>query len=369
MNTFFQRMNEDANIHSCADLFIQPGCHSIYGVGGSVKTSFAARAVMAVGKPALIIVPSKEQETAWQTDLQFFAADLPVYTFPLGDRAVFSTTAKSMERTARQMEVLAALCSHAFCAVVATIEEAAQFIAAPEHVNAAAFNVSAGQDYERETLLRRLADDGYERVDMVERRGHFSVRGDIIDVFAVNYEQPLRLEFFGDTLESLRFFDASSQKSLDKTDTVRILPFAIDGDKDKEHTILDYLDEGVIIWDEPNRCRENLKKFLKESADYKEWLCSWRSLSGSGRKGTQIVLSLMAQSVPDMMIDSSASFSAKAMASFQKQFDLLHDELSHWQESGDAILFTRQPPSDCDAEKLVCPERIFRFCIRRDDTP
>lgn len=339
MNTFFQRMNEDANIHSCADLFIQPGCHSIYGVGGSVKTSFAARAVMAMGKPALIIVPSKEQETAWQTDLQFFAADLPVYTFPLGDRAVFSTTAKSMERTARQMEVLAALCSHAFCAVVATIEEAAQFIAAPEHVNAAAFNVSAGQDYERETLLRRLADDGYERVDMVERRGHFSVRGDIIDVFAVNYEQPLRLEFFGDTLESLRFFDASSQKSLDKTDTVRILPFAIDGDKDKEHTILDYLDEGVIIWDEPNRCRENLKKFLKESADYKEWLCSWRSLSGAGRKRTQIVLSLMAQSVPDMMIDSSASFSAKAMASFQKQFDLLHDELSHWQESGDAILF------------------------------
>lgn len=161
MNTFFQRMNDDANIQSSADLFIQPGCHSIYGVGGSVKTSFASRAIMAAGKPALIIVPSKEQETAWQTDLQFFAPELPVYTFPLGDRAVFSTTAKSMERTARQMEVLAALCSHAFCAVVATIEESAQPVTAPEHVNAAAFDLSAGQDYERDTLLRRLSEDGY----------------------------------------------------------------------------------------------------------------------------------------------------------------------------------------------------------------
>ena len=339
MNTFFQRMNDDANIQSSADLFIQPGCHSIYGVGGSVKTSFASRAIMAAGKPALIIVPSKEQETAWQTDLQFFAPELPVYTFPLGDRAVFSTTAKSMERTARQMEVLAALCSHAFCAVVATIEESAQPVTAPEHVNAAAFDLSAGQDYERDTLLRRLSEDGYERVDLVERRGHFSVRGDIIDVFAVNYEQPLRLEFFGDTLESLRFFDAASQKSLDKTETVRILPFALDQSGDKEHTVLDYMTDGIIIWDEPNRSRENLKKFLKESADYKDWLCSWRSLASAQRPGTQIVLSLLAQSVPDMMMDTSSSFSAKAMASFQKQFDLLHDELLHWLESGDAVLF------------------------------
>ena len=61
------------------------------------------------------------------------------------------------------------------------------------------------QDYERDTLLRQLSEDGYERMDLVERRGHFSVRGDIIDVFAVNYEQPMRLEFFGDTLEKLRF--------------------------------------------------------------------------------------------------------------------------------------------------------------------
>ena len=339
MNTVFKRLTNDANITACRNCFTQPGCHSIYGVGGSAKSAFTAKAIEETGRAILLIVPAKEQEAAWQTDLAFFAPALRLYSYPLVDQALFSTTAKSMERASRQMEALAALRTHTPCVVIASIEEAAQYITAPENIDAAAIDFACQEDYDRELLLQRLVEDGYERVDFVERRGHFSVRGDIIDVFAVNYEQPVRLEFFGDTLDSLRFFDVRNQKSLEKADTIRILPIVMQEQKDKDYTVLDYLEDGVILWDEPNRCRENLKKILKESSDYKGWLAPWRTLCSTQRPGTQVVLSLMAQSVPDMLIDTSASFSTKSMASFQKQFDLLHDELSHWLANDDAILF------------------------------
>lgn len=374
--TIFKWMNGDANLTACAHVFQEPGCHSVYGVGSSVKGALVGRALSELRNAALIIVPSREQLTAWQTDLSFFLPDTRLFDFPLVDRALFTTTARSLDRSARQMEVLTALRGGSDCIVVATIEEAAQYIVAPAAVDQAVLALTTGKEYDRDWLLKHIAESGYERVDLVERRGHFSVRGDIIDIYAVNSEQPLRLEFFGDTLESLRYFSADSQKSLESVASIRILPFALAQDDKMEYTLLSYFEGGLIIWDEPKRCRENLNKSRRESEEYKKWLQTWRSLAGEKRAGTQVVLSLMAQSVPDMYIDTSASFSAKTMASFQKQFDLLGDELVHWQNSQYTVVFVigdRQRRSslngwlkqhgfegqDYDQQKELPPGRIY----------
>lgn len=338
MDTFFSRMDNDANIRTSKALFSQMGCHSVYGLGGSVKTAFVACNVVERHVSTLIIVPNKEALQNWKMDLAFFAPAVPIYDFPLMDRAVFTTAAKSMDRSARAMEALVALRQDRPCIVTLTAEEAAQFILSPHSLDEGAISLGVDDDVNRTNLVERLVAGGYERVDMVERRGHFSVRGDIIDIFAVNYEQPLRLAFFGDVLESLRAFDVLSQKSSEELDHVRILPYAMDEGKKETTTILDYMAGGVIIWDEPNRCREGMKKVLKESPEYKSWLAPWKDLVASREDTTQIVLSLMAQSVPDMVIQSSASFSAKVMASFQKQFELLRDELHHWQDFDNAIV-------------------------------
>jgi transcription-repair coupling factor (superfamily II helicase) len=124
-------MNGDANLTACAHVFQEPGCHSVYGVGSSVKGALVGRALSELRNAALIIVPSREQLTAWQTDLSFFLPDTRLFDFPLVDRALFTTTARSLDRSARQMEVLTALRGGSDCIVVATIEEAAQYIVAP----------------------------------------------------------------------------------------------------------------------------------------------------------------------------------------------------------------------------------------------
>jgi len=75
--------------------------------------------------------------------------------------------------------------------------------------------VTAGQEVDLEEVTRRLADAAYLRTDLVEKRGDFAVRGGILDVFPPTEEHPLRLEFWGDTVEEIRYFKVADQRSLE----------------------------------------------------------------------------------------------------------------------------------------------------------
>ncbi len=78
--------------------------------------------------------------------------------------------------------------------------------------------VRKGDQLALEDLVRRLAATGYERMDLVERRGQFAVRGGIVDVFAPTAAHPLRVEFFGDEVEELRWFSVADQRSTGQAD-------------------------------------------------------------------------------------------------------------------------------------------------------
>jgi transcription-repair coupling factor (superfamily II helicase) len=82
----------------------------------------------------------------------------------------------------------------------------------------------AGQELAREALLEHLVQWGYQNVPLVEERGDFSVRGGIVDLFSPGYARPLRLEFNGDVLESIRQFSPSSQRSEQPLEDALLLP-------------------------------------------------------------------------------------------------------------------------------------------------
>ena len=125
-----------------------------------------------------------------------------------------------------------------------------------------------------------------------------------------------------------------------KTDSVRILPFALAYDKDDEKTtLLDYGNNGIIIWDEGNRIKEELKKSFSESTERKNEAAKWRSLAGEKRTAVQLVLSLLAQSVSELETDETVSITSKTVAGFRKEFTLLKDELGHWRERDYRIIF------------------------------
>ncbi len=88
----------------------------------------------------------------------------------------------------------------------------------------ACFALEVGENIERDILIRSLLRLGYQRVSLVDVPGEFSVRGGIVDIFSTAYDHPLRIEFLGDTLESVRTFDPSTQESIQRLPNVWILP-------------------------------------------------------------------------------------------------------------------------------------------------
>ena len=340
MERLFQWLEQDAALKEASSSYENGKIYGVYGLGGSAKSAYAAHVLAKTDKNAVIVVPTTEQVNGWLTDLQYFSPQLRVYTYPLVQHTVFTTTTKSLELAAKQMEALTALRGSRQAVVVATAEEAAQFVTAPQKIDDAVLSFKVGEDYERESILSGLVSGGYERSDLVDRRGLFSVRGDIIDIYPLNEKEPIRLEFFGDTLENIRYFNEQTQKSSIKTDSVRILPFALAYDKDDEKTtLLDYGNNGIIIWDEGNRIKEELKKSFSESIERKNEAAKWRSLAGEKRTAVQLVLSLLAQSVSELETDETVSITSKTVAGFRKEFTLLKDELGHWRERDYRIIF------------------------------
>ena len=340
MERLFQWLEQDEALKEASSAYENGKIYGVYGLGGSAKSAYAAHVLAKTDKNAVIVVPTTEQVNRWLTDLQYFSPQLRVYTYPLVQHTVFTTTTKSLELAAKQMEALTALRGSRQAVVVATAEEAAQFVTAPQKIDDAVLSFKVGEDYERESILSGLVSGGYERSDLVDRRGLFSVRGDIIDIYPLNEKEPIRLEFFGDTLENIRYFNEQTQKSSIKTDSVRILPFALAYDKDDEKTtLLDYGNNGIIIWDEGNRIKEELKKSFSESIERKNEAAKWRSLAGEKRTAVQLVLSLLAQSVSELETDETVSITSKTVAGFRKEFTLLKDELGHWRERDYRIIF------------------------------
>lgn len=340
MERLFQWLEQDEALKEASSAYENGKIYGVYGLGGSAKSAYAAHVLAKTDKNAVIVVPTTEQVNGWLTDLQYFSPQLRVYTYPLVQHTVFTTTTKSLELAAKQMEALTALRGSRQAVVVATAEEAAQFVTAPQKIDDAVLSFKVGEDYERESILSGLVSGGYERSDLVDRRGLFSVRGDIIDIYPLNEKAPIRLEFFGDTLENIRYFNEQTQKSSIKTDSVRILPFALAYDKDDEKTtLLDYGNNGIIIWDEGNRIKEELKKSFSESIERKNEAAKWRSLAGEKRTAVQLVLSLLAQSVSELETDETVSITSKTVAGFRKEFTLLKDELGHWLERDYRIIF------------------------------
>lgn len=108
--------------------------------------------------------------------------------------------------------------------LIAPIEAAAMRLFPRDYYTGLAVTLHRGEEIDSATLLTHLASVGYTRVDLVEMPGQFTQRGGILDIYSPEAEQPVRIEFFGDEIETIRTFDAETQRSLATLDEVLLLP-------------------------------------------------------------------------------------------------------------------------------------------------
>ncbi|MEN6567324.1 MAG: transcription-repair coupling factor [Veillonellales bacterium] len=340
MNQLFEAMRSDPGIakalHYCA---AQKKQSWIYGVTSSQKSVLLAAAFQFSPRPTVIITGGQENLEQLRGDLATLLPEIPVLDFPAVDIVTFTAVAKSVELAAQRMDVLGRMARGEQIVVLATAEAAIQKVLPREEFERSRISLHAAGMLEREQLLAALTSFGYERVDQVDGLGQFSVRGGIIDIYPVNRQQPLRLELFGDAIDSLREFDAATQRSLANVNQADILPLTEPEHSGKPAVFLSYLPvDSVVILDEPSRIREQISKLGKENPEIKKRTFAWSELASAAQLVNTIYLSLMLQKIPCTQPEEIISITAKGIAPFHKQMELLESELKVWQERCYAIL-------------------------------
>ncbi len=196
----------------------------IYGVTGSQKSMLAALITAAQGKSLLYIVETTQRGKEVFNDLNDLLPEYAVHFFPALDVLPFEVIARSHETQRKRLEVMQSLVTSDRNIVVTTLEALSKCMIAPELFHTASLTLEVGQKVEIGRLLEHLIASGYQRIDMVENKGQFSSRGGIIDIYPVTQENPVRVEFFDDEIESIRYFSIENQRSVEKIPLITLYP-------------------------------------------------------------------------------------------------------------------------------------------------
>ena len=149
------------------------------------------------------------------------------------------TLAMSKEMSANRIYALDEIINDKADIVIANISSVLRYLPPVELFKSHCFKFKVGQAVNLSSLKRSLIKAGYTQVNKIDQSLQFASRGDILDIYSVNYDDPIRIEFFDDEIESIRLFDLATQTSKEKIDKIKVLPandYIFDDDDIKEAT-------------------------------------------------------------------------------------------------------------------------------------
>jgi len=178
------------------------------------------------GGRAIAIVADEAAMRALAETVPLFAPEVEVLTFPGWDCLPYDRASPALRVMAERLATLSALQANADkpTLLVATASAATQRVLTPFRIRQLTRRIAEGERIEREALVSQLNALGYQRADTVAEHGEYAVRGSLIDVFPAGEELALRLDFFGDEIDSLRRFDPADQRSTDKAKAFILMP-------------------------------------------------------------------------------------------------------------------------------------------------
>jgi len=295
----------------------------VSGLAGSARSLFIAGLWNAVRRPIIVVTPHDRDISDLVTDLEFFHSAINtsgnsdsnsslsrVTPFPAWDADPYAGLPPHADIQQARATALWQLRHKQADIVVASVRSMCTRLTGATQFDSFSLHIAMGDELSQELLIEHLANAGYIRQEPVAGPGEFSVRGGIVDVFSPLMRSPVRIEFFGDTVDSLREFDLEDQRSSGPVQRIDILPmrdtivdrgllhqwgtlarerwndgkferdlsdkvdlaeggamfpgaeFLLSLGAPLESTVLDYVDGCVLVLDEPEVLREEHDKFL-----------------------------------------------------------------------------------------------------------
>ena len=295
------------------------GVVKVAGTWGSFARLLATYLSKQLFRPIIYVCPHIDDADNAVDDLQTFGAEdiqlLPAWE---GEEEIADATdeirADRLKTVARVSSLITRVEGRAIT-IAASMQAISQPIPKLSAIESGSLALQTGKQTTPEDVSTWLIDNGFERTDKVDLPGQFARRGGIVDIYAPLVStnerlasndsvssQALRIEFFGDTIESIRTIDLDTQVSTNQLSAVSIVS-ATCGDKQEQRELfLNILPaDAIVILDEPADCQEVAKVYF-ERAEQKERLYNWPEIHKSLERFTQLHISRFATENPDEFI-------------------------------------------------------------------
>lgn len=207
-----------------------------------------------------------------------------VLFFPMDDFLTSEAISVSPEFKAERIDSLNKLINDDKYIVVTNLMGYLRYLPLPSLWKDSNVNISVNCDYDRDSLLNKLYNMGYIRNVLVNETGNIGVRGYVIDIFPIMEENPVRIEFWGDTVTSIKYFDVDTQRSISEIDNICIYPFtefllddySIDFINSQKYlanygsvaSIYDYINDGICFFSDYNLILNSYSTLVDTIMDY-----------------------------------------------------------------------------------------------------
>lgn len=175
-------------------------------------------------KLVLVLTPDEQSAQALCSDFNCFVGDKVAEVFPYRDLVLRPIESSSNEYEIKRMGVLFRILNKKTRVVFCSIASACSYTIPKTILEKSVISVEAGKPFVQSELIRRISDIGYVKRDQIDGTGQFAVRGAIVDIFPASIKTPIRIEYWGDDIDSICFFDLETQRRSDKLDMLEICP-------------------------------------------------------------------------------------------------------------------------------------------------
>ena len=217
-------------------------------------------------KNLLLVLPTLNEATEVYNELKNYLDE--VYLFPEDDIMTKTAIASSPELLFMRANILNKFNDNKAKIVIVHLNSFIKKLPNKDVFIKNKINLSKGTKINRDDLIKKLTEIGYKRESMVYDTSDFSVRGFVVDVYPINEENPIRIEFFDDEIEKIKHFEVVTQKSVDELDTIEIQSIK-DDFGDNTSSIREYIEDGKVVFSNYNQLL-NQEKMIQPQLKYLE---------------------------------------------------------------------------------------------------
>ena len=197
----------------------------VQGLNGSSKAIWQASTYLHSKRPLLTVADDAEEAAYLFNDLRTLLSEEDVYLFPASYKSKSRNRQADAANEINRTETLNRLANNKIpCIIVSYPEAIMEKVVDKNDFQESTLALRVDMHISTEDIQKRLFDFGFNRVDFVYEPGQFAIRGSIIDIFSYSCENPYRIDFFGDDIESIRLFDIETQLSTEKKNEIEIIP-------------------------------------------------------------------------------------------------------------------------------------------------